>query len=124
MNRFSKLWIKASFLQLLLLSIIIFWGSVFLICFIDFIGETFFHVTWPSGPDLFPNQILGYPLAMLQFVSLGFLLGAGSKCFLSDMTLTRRMFFAIIVIFTGLFCLGAYVVMAFWYQFDFMARSM
>jgi hypothetical protein len=56
-------------LRLMMLALAIFWGAFVFFAAIDFAGQHFFQIQWPTGPDIFPNAILGFPLILLQIFS-------------------------------------------------------
>ena len=109
--------------ELWFFSIIVFWAATILIMFIDFAGEKWFGISWSAGPDLFPNLILGYPLALLQLFSAISLLVAGFKFFLSQKTIVGGIIAALIVFTTGAACYIGFALLGFWYQSVFMGRS-
>ena len=62
-----------------LASLALFWGAVAGFTFVDFVGDRWFGVAWPTGPDFFPNQVLGVPLALCQLAAAGLMLVTGWK---------------------------------------------
>lgn len=116
--------LKLTATQLWALSIAAFWAATLLITLMDFAGDRLFGVSWSSGPDLFPNQTLGYPLTILQLSAAGLLLAAGAKYFFSHKTIAGGVLAFLTVVLTGVACFVGYTIAAFWYQFHFMGRSM
>lgn len=66
---------KATAAQLLRTSLVTFWISFLLITFIDYAGEKWLHITWSSGPDLYPNMELGLLLMFIHLLCCALLLG-------------------------------------------------
>jgi len=62
-----------------LFAVLSFWLFTGLFVFVDFAGARWFGVTWPSGPDRFPNMALGYPLALFQILAGVFLIASGIR---------------------------------------------
>lgn len=79
--------------------------------------------SWPTGPDLFPNRTLGYPLALFQIVAAIFLVVSGIRL-AHNRTGVRGILFGIaLVVVTAAVCLVTYSLGALWYHINFMGRS-
>jgi hypothetical protein len=106
-----------------LIAVLSFWVATAFWVSVDFAGVTFLHITWPSGPRLFPNASLASPLAISQLLASLPLLAAG-------LTLARgrpgprgTVSGACLVLTTGTLCYAAYLLLTLWYQIDFMRRE-
>lgn len=115
---------KYSVIKIWFISLVIFLGSTLVLTIVDFIGERWLKVTWPSGPDLFPNQILGYPLFVIQLLALALLITAGAKTYTTFKGIKGALLSLILILSTGISCFFTYAFLAFWYQFELMGRSM
>lgn len=105
-----------------LFAVISFWLVTVLFVSVDFVGARWFGVAWPSGPDLFPNMALGYPLALFQMLAAVFLVVSGIRMARSRTGIKGFAFGAALVIATGAVCFAAYTLFVLWYQIDFMGR--
>ena len=92
--------------------------------FADFAGERWIGYQWPHGPDLFSNQILGYPLMLGQFVACVMLLVAGIKKAQSHPGMVGVVFGVLLVANTAAVCFVTYCLFALYYLLDIMGRSL
>jgi hypothetical protein len=113
---------RFSTLRWWLVAVLSFWLFTGLFAFVDFAGARWFGLTWPSGPDLFPNMALGYPLALFQIVAGVFLVASGIRLARSRTGIKGITLGVALVAATGLICLVAYALFALWYHIDFMGR--
>jgi len=51
----------------------LFWAAAVVATAIDWVGLYVFDHDWDTGPDIYPNELLGYPLAFLQLCALAML---------------------------------------------------
>ena len=100
-----------------------FWGAVAGFTFVDFVGDRWFGVAWPTGPDFFPNQVLGVPLALCQLAAAGLMLVAGWKGATAGGTKSGRWFWIAVVAITVAATFVAYVLFGLWYVIDVMSRD-
>ena len=107
-----------------MIAVLCFWLVTGLFVFVDYAGARWFGVSWPSGPDLFPNMALGYPLALFQIIASVFLVVSGIRLARSRTGIKGIALGILLVVATGAVCFAAYALFALWYQFDFMGRSM
>ena len=113
---------SASFLWAI--SLAIFVAGTMVVSIVDYVGEKSFNVSWLRGPDLFPNMILGYPLLLVQLIAILLLIMAGVKIYDKYKGAKGLILGITIVIETSIVCFFAYIIGAYWYQFELMGRSM
>ena len=92
--------------------------------FIDFAGEKWFGMSWTSGPDLFPNQILGVFLALAQLVSAGLLIVATIKMVMSSQTYVNAALWLGLAAATALVNFVVYVLIGLFYLLHLMQRPL
>lgn len=119
-NRFKKY----SIAKMWFLSWVIFLGSTLVITLLDYFGERWLNIAWPRGADAYPNMILGIPLFFIQLLAAYLLISAGVKTYNTYKGLKGVLFALALIFSTGLSCLLIYALIGFWYQLDFMGRSM
>jgi hypothetical protein len=107
-----------------LFAVLSFWLFTGLFAFVDFAGARWFGVTWPSGPDLFPNMALGYPLALFQIVAGVFLVASGIRLARSHTGIKGITLGIVLAAVTSAIRFVAYALFALWYQMDLMGRSL
>lgn len=105
-------------------AVLLFWGSTGLCAFLDFAGERWFGVKWNRGPDIFPNNALGYPLTLCHILAVVLLLASGVRCARSRSGMKGVSLGITIVIFTGAVCFVLLVLFSLWYQSDLMGRQL
>lgn len=115
MKSANRLWLTA---------ILLFWGATLATTLVDFAGVKLFDVTWPSGPDLFPNQMLGIPLAIAQFAAAVVLVIAAWKMATASVTYRTASVRIGLAVVSAVASFVAYVLFGLWYQFEVMHRSM
>lgn len=121
----TTLWnnvIKFTVLRWWLLAVLSFWLATLLFVLADFAGARWFGVTWPSGPDIFPNMILGYPLALFQILATLFLVASGVRLAGNRTGIKGVALGTALVMVTGAVCFVAYALFALWYHIDLMNR--
>ena len=113
-----------SVLQLWMASLLLFVGSTSFITAIDFAGVKWLNIEWPSGPDIFPNMAIGYPLILMQLISAGLLIYSGIRIYSNNKGLKGVFFGFVLILLTGAFCFFTYALLGYLYQFELMGRSM
>lgn len=103
-----------------------FWASTGLFILVDYVG-LLFGLGWPMAPDLFPNAVLGVPLALCQSLSVIFLAIAAATAAAQRRPPSRRValfsYFAVAAFF-GLVNFAFYCFTAVLYQVHIAGRGL
>jgi len=113
---------KFTVLRWWLLAVLSFWLATVLFVLADFVGARWFGVNWLNGPDLFPNAVLGYSLALFQILAAVFLVASGVRLASNHKGLKGMALGAALVVVTGSVSFIAYALFALWYHIDLMKR--
>lgn len=119
-NRLTRL----TTFQWWLMAVLLFWLATVLFVFVDFAGARWLGFSWASGPDLFPNMVLGYLLALFHILAAIALVASGIRLAWTGKSVKSAALAVTLVVVTGAVCFVVYALFAIWYHVDLMGRSL
>lgn len=105
-------------------AVALFWSATVVFVLADYLGAVWFGIVWTTGADLFPNRVLGVPLAVCQLLAAALLVAAAVRLARGAPGIRGMVLAVALAVGTAVVCFVAFALAALWYHADVLGRSL